>query len=39
LSLFAGEAVYPGYGWEQVAPVGDLAADLGKSAVSIIEIP
>jgi hypothetical protein len=28
LSLFAGEAAYPGYGWEQVAPVGDLVDDV-----------
>ena len=28
LSLFAGEAAYPAYGWEQVAPVGDLVDDV-----------
>jgi hypothetical protein len=28
LSLFAGEAAYPGYGWEQVAPVSDLVDDV-----------
>jgi hypothetical protein len=28
LALLAGEAAHPAFGWEQVAPVGDLVYDV-----------